>query len=142
MPKRILVIPTLLFLLAGLTLFHFAVLLKIIPANWVWGGRLKESRNLVLLESASILINLFLGFIILIKGGFIRPLFSQKVIHIILWIYMILFLLNAFGNLLAQTAIERSFSILSLVFAILTGIILLKIQSGADTQELNKRVGT
>jgi hypothetical protein len=70
-------------------------------------------------EIISIAINSFFAFVLLQKGNFVNPVFSEKVISIILWIFFVLFLLNTIGNLFATTVFEKSLTIVTLVNAIL-----------------------
>jgi len=75
-------------------------------------------------ESISILIILFLGLVLRMKVGHVPFRFKNKTINIILWIFLILFLLNTIGNIFAKTKFEKSFAVLTLVFAILIWTIL------------------
>jgi DNA integrity scanning protein DisA with diadenylate cyclase activity len=77
-------------------------------------------------ESISILINLFLGYVLLIKGKFVSKLISTKVVNIILWVFLFIFGLNTLGNIFAETLFEKSLSLLTLVFTFLLWNILKK----------------
>ena len=63
-----LTIKVLLWLIAAVSLFHSTILIKIIPYEITWGGKLKNDAEMYLFESISILINLFLTYVLLIKG--------------------------------------------------------------------------
>ena len=106
-------------LLIAVILFHIAVIAKAIPYDIAWGGRLQNDSEMYIFEAISILINLFLGLVILMKGNYIEYQFKSKTIDLILWIFLVLFVLNTFGNLFAKTDFEKSFAILTFVFAIL-----------------------
>jgi hypothetical protein len=99
--------------------FHLLILLKIIPYEITWGGKLKNDNEMYVFEIISIAINSFFAFVLLQKGNFVNPVFSEKVISIILWIFFVLFLLNTIGNLFATTVFEKSLTIVTLVNAIL-----------------------
>lgn len=114
-----LTIKILLWLIAAVTLFHLTILIKIIPYEISWGGKLKNDAEMYLFESISILINLFLGYVLLIKGEFVSKLISTKVVNIILWVFLFIFGLNTLGNILAETLFEKSLSLLTLVFTFL-----------------------
>lgn len=114
-----LTIKILLWLIAAVTLFHLTILIKIIPYEISWGGKLKNDAEMYLFESISILINLFLGYVLLIKGEFVSKLISTKVVNIILWVFLLIFGLNTLGNILAETLFEKSLSLLTLVFTFL-----------------------
>lgn len=114
----------LLSILISFTVFHIGVLLKVVPAKIVWGGRLVSESEIYLFESVSIVVLLYLIFILLMKASVIRPIFSPKVISISLWAFLILFILNTIGNLLSKTITEQSFALLTLVIALLLWAIL------------------
>ena len=52
-------------------------------------------------------------------------LINGKTIRVILWGFLILFLLNTLGNLFAKSIFEKSLAVLTLIFAILLGMILI-----------------
>lgn len=99
------------------TVFHLVVLLKIIPFQIVWGGRLQTVQDMYVFELGSILINAFFIFVLLQKGMFIKSIFSNKAVSIILWIFFAVFLLNTIGNLLAKSTFEKLFTIVTLINA-------------------------
>ena len=121
-----LTIKILLWLIAAVTLFHLTILIKIIPYEITWGGKLKNDAEMYLFESISILTNLFLGYVLLIKGKFVSKLISTKVVNIILWVFLFIFGLNTLGNIFAETLFEKSLSLLTLVFTFLLWNILKK----------------
>ena len=106
-------IKILLAIVIAITLFHLAIITKIIPYEFAWGGRLQSDADMYRFETNALLINLLFGVILLMKGGYIKPLFKQKIIDRILWVYLILFILNTIGNLLAQTNFEKGFAVLT-----------------------------
>lgn len=113
-------------LLIAVILFHIAVVAKAIPYDIAWGGRLQNDSEMYIFETISILINLFLGLVLLMKGNYIKFRFSEKTIDIILWIFLALFVLNTVGNLFAKTNFEKFFAVLTFIFAILIWVILKK----------------
>jgi hypothetical protein len=119
-------IKTMLFLLVAVVLFHLSIVLKIVPYEITWGGRLKNDSEMYVFESISILINLLLITILLIKGKYLRELVSMKIVDIALWIFFVLFGLNTIGNIFAETNFEKYFTILTLGFSVLIWIILRK----------------
>ena len=121
-----LTIKILLWLIAAVTLFHLAILIKIIPYEITWGGKLKNDAEMYLFESISILINLFLGYVLLIKGEYVSKLILSKAVNIILWVFLFIFGLNTIGNIFAETLFEKSFSLLTLIFTYLIWTILKK----------------
>jgi hypothetical protein len=104
-------------------LFHILILLKIIPYEITWGGKLKTDQEMYLFETFSILVNLFFIFVLLQKGVFIKPFLGKKTVSIILWIFLAIFVLNTIGNLFAKTTFEKGITILTLINAILLWVI-------------------
>ena len=121
-----LAIKLMLWLIGAVTLFHLTILIKIIPYEITWGGKLKNDAEMYLFESISILINLFLGYVLLIKGAYVSKLIPTKVVNIILWIFLFIFGLNTLGNIFAETIFEKSLSLLTLVFTFLLWNVLKK----------------
>ena len=121
-----LTIKVLVWLIAAVSLFHLTILIKIIPYEITWGGKLKNDAEMYLFESISILINLFLTYVLLIKGEYVSKLISTEVVNIILWVFLFIFGLNTLGNILAETLFEKSLSLLTLVFTFLLWNILKK----------------
>ena len=117
--KYTLSINILLGLLIAVILFHVCVIAKIIPYDIAWGGRLQNDSEMYIFETISILVNLFLGLVLLMKGNYIKFRFKRKIIDIILWIFLVLFALNTVGNVFAKTNFEKSFAVLTFIFAIL-----------------------
>lgn len=103
---------------------HLLILFKIVPFEIAWGGRLQNDEQMYIFETISIVINLILCFILLIKGRYIHFRVKEKVLNSVLWIFLILFILNTVGNLFAQTAFEKLFSIVTLIFAYFIWLIL------------------
>ena len=128
-----LAIKTMLRLLVAVLLFHLSIMLKIIPYEITWGGRLSNDTEMYIFESISILINLFLFFILLIKGNYLTTLIPMKIVNIILWAFLFLFGLNTIGNIFAKTNFEKFFSLLTLVFTILVWIMLKKDKTENNT---------
>ena len=109
-------------LLSIVIVFHFLIIVKIIPFNIAWGGRLKSDQEMYVFEGISIVINLFLIWVLSLKLKNVKG----KLINIMLWIFLGIFTLNTIGNLFAQTNFEKFFSILTFVFALLILRILIK----------------
>ncbi len=112
-------------LLCFVLLFHFSILTQLIPYNVVWGGKLTSEKQMVGFETISIFVNLVILLIVCFKGQHIRNSISEKVINAILWVFFIIFSLNTFGNLFAESLIERIvFTPLTLLLAICFWLIL------------------
>ena len=124
-----------LYLLVAVILFHFSILLKLVPFEITWGGRLKNESEMYVFETISIAINLFLGLLLLIKGGFMKKIIPLKIVTVILWFFLFLFGLNTVGNLMAETNFEKFFSLLTLAFSLLIWVILTK---GKESEQTTK----
>jgi len=116
-------------------LFHISVIARLVPYDIAWGGRLQNDTEMYVFESISILILLFWGLVLLMKGAYVKYQFKDKMVNTILWFFLALFLLNTVGNIFAKTNFEKFFSLLTLVFAILIWTILKanKVQDGTSS---------
>lgn len=114
-----LVIKIMLGLITLVTLFHLAILIKIMPYEITWGGRLKNDSEMYVFETISILLNIFLGLVLLIKGERLPAFIPMKAVNIILWAFLILFGLNTIGNVFAKTLFEKILAIVTLSFSYL-----------------------
>jgi hypothetical protein len=124
-----------LWLIILVIIFHLSIILKIIPYEITWGGRLKSDSEMYVFETISIVINLFLIWILLIKGNYIKQVIPIRVVNLILWIFLVIFGFNTIGNVFAKTNFEKSFAVITLISSVLIWIILKKnkeIQSGTN----------
>jgi len=119
-------IKIMLYVLVAVILFHLSIVLKIVPYEITWGGRLKNDSEMYAFETISIVINLFLFLILLIKGKYLKEYIPIKIVNITLWVFFLLFVLNTVGNIFAKTNFEKYFTLLTFAFAILIWIILRK----------------
>jgi len=111
-------------LLLMVIFFHVLIMIQVIPYEIAWGGRLQNTEQMYMFEALSILLNLFLLFILLMKGRYIKFWLREKTLNIVLVIFLILFILNTVGNLFAQTNFEKLFALLTLIFAFLLWMVL------------------
>lgn len=111
-------------LLFAVILFHLCIITKIVPYDIAWGGRLTNDTEMYVFETISILINAFLSRVLLMKDNFVTYKFPNRVVHVILWIFFALFILNTIGNIFAKTLFEKQFAFLTGFFSILLLIIL------------------
>jgi hypothetical protein len=93
--------------------------MKIIPYNIAWGGRLTNDSAMYKFESISILMILFLSWVLLMKGELVQFKFHYKKVNRFLWIFFALFILNTVGNIFAKTNFEKLFALLTGLSAIL-----------------------
>lgn len=106
-------------LLTLVTVFHLSIMVKLIPYNIAWGGRLTNDTEMYTFESISIFINLFLILVLLIKGNYLKLKWNGKIINVILWVFFVIFILNTLGNIVAKTNFEKVFAALTFISAIL-----------------------
>lgn len=108
-------------------IFHLLIITQAIPYTIVWAGKLKSLEEMYTFEAVSLAVNSFLIIILLIKDKNIKNHISNKVIDGILWLFIVLFLINTAGNLMAKTLFEiLVFTPLTLLSAILIFIIVKK----------------
>jgi hypothetical protein len=110
-------------ILSAVSVFHFCIIFKVIPYDITWGGKLKNDAEMYVFEAISILINFFLIWILLMQGNYTRFKFSNKIIKIILSIFIGIFGLNTIGNLFAKTNFEKIFTVITFILALLLWII-------------------
>ena len=113
-----------LYLVKVFILLHLCILTGLLTPDIIWGGNLKNDSAMYTAEALSITINLFLGLILLIKGKYISGFIPMKAVNVFLWCFLVFFCLNTIGNLLAETLIEKSLSIITLFFTYLIFTIL------------------
>lgn len=113
-----------LFILTATVIFHVLIVVKVIPYNIAWGGRLQSDQDMYAFETVSILVNVFLALVLCIKANYLKLNLPNKLINVILWCFLILFLLNTIGNIIAVTAFEKSFALVTLALAYLLWVIL------------------
>ena len=107
-------------------LFHICIMVKVIPYKIAWGGRLTNDNEMYVFETISILINVFLSFILAMKANLLKFKLSEKVLNTILWIFFGLFVVNTIGNIFAKTNFEKFFAFLTGLSAILIWRILFR----------------
>ena len=95
-----------LILLALVLCYHLLILFELIPYEIAWGGRLQNRSEMYVFETISIVINLFIFTIVLIKGIHKQTIIPAKVVTILLWIFTAIFTLNTIGNLFSINSIE------------------------------------
>ena len=111
-------------LLFAVILFHLCIITKIVPYDIAWGGRLTNDTEMYVFEIISILINVLLSWMLIMKGNFVTYKFPNQKVNVILWIFFALFILNTIGNIFAKTLFEKQFAFLTGFFSLLLLIIL------------------
>ena len=93
-------------LLALVMIYHLLILIGVIPFDVAWGGRLETKADMQVFETVSILVNVFILFVVLMKGSIIKTRIPARVINIFLWIFTAIFALNTIGNLFSLSKTE------------------------------------
>ncbi len=110
----------LLALLLVVIIFHLLVLTGIIPYTIVWGGRLDDAGQMRVFEIVSITVNVLIISVVAIRAGYWRVPVRMGVVRGVLWVFVALFALNTFGNLLAESMWEKViFTPLTFILALL-----------------------
>src|SRR5574339_351824 len=105
----------LLFSLGLLLIFHVLVLLRVVPADIIWGGQIKGvPKNLVTLETVALLVTALFILIVAAKTGYLRTGKWSGVVNVGLWLIFAYLLLNTLGNLASGISVEK------LIFAPIT----------------------
>ena len=108
-------------------IFHLCVLFEIISYKIVWAGKLNSKEEMYVFEAFSILINFFLIIVLYIKFQNIKKSETNRIINIIIWLFVFLFALNTLGNLFAENLIEQILgTLLTFISATLCWIIVKK----------------
>ena len=115
---------TLLGLFSVVIIFHLSVITQIIPYKIVWAGKLNSAKEMYAFEITSITINLFFVVILLIIAHYIKHTIHERLLNLILWMFLVLFVFNTIGNLMAETAFERFvFTPMTLLAAVLIWVV-------------------
>ena len=79
-------------LLTLVVIFHFAIIIRLIPYQIVWAGKLKSVDEMYAFEAASIAINIFIIALLFLKAKHIKRNTSNKRSDALLWLFVILLL--------------------------------------------------
>ena len=91
-----------------LAVFHILVLLRVLPADIVWGGAIQNStENLFPLEMISLVVTLLFALIIAAKAGFIKAFRFQTAVNVGAWIVFAILLLSMIANFASGVAFEN-----------------------------------
>lgn len=94
-------------ILTMVLLFHLLVFTQVIPYELVWAGKISSTEEMYVFETVSILINILLVYTLFVKSKNIKENKTNKLVNIIIWIFVVLFALNTLGNLFAENRIEQ-----------------------------------
>lgn len=110
----------LLILLILLATFHLLVLVRVVPHDIIWSGKIRNSKQLVRLELISLLVLAVAIGLVLLNLGWIGLNVHPLIVTIGNWALFGFFVLNTLGNLTAKTKVEKyGFGLLTLMMAVL-----------------------
>lgn len=98
---------SLLALLSAIMLFHVLVIINVIPYEIIWGGRIRNRRELINLELISIIVNAIMIFVVLIRTGMVGFSIRRRWMRLLFWMMFAFFLLNTLGNLVSLNQVEK-----------------------------------
>jgi RsiW-degrading membrane proteinase PrsW (M82 family) len=114
-------------ILGALLILHTLIITEQIPYEKVWAGKLRSVEEMRLFETFSILLNVFILAILILKYNFLQRRKNNRVIDMLIWVFVWLFILNTMGNLFAKSMIELVLgTLVTLASAILCFIIVRK----------------
>jgi hypothetical protein len=109
----------LLFILTLVILFHLLVITGVVPFQIVWGGRLKDTSQMLVFETLSILLNVLMLLVVAIQAGLVKVSLNRLTLKIAFWLMGLLFFINTIGNLVSLNALEQVvFTPLTLLLAL------------------------
>jgi hypothetical protein len=94
------------FLLGSVLIFHFLVFTEQLPYDKVWAGKLNSVEEMKTFETFSILINIFMIWVLFMKYRLLDSGKRNKAIDILIWIFVVFFGLNTIGNLFSKSIME------------------------------------
>lgn len=90
-----------------LVIFHVLVLLRVVPAEIVWGGRIQGVPSiLVTLETIALLVTLLFFVIIAAKTGYVQAGRLSGAVNLGVWLVFAYLILNTLGNLASGISFE------------------------------------
>jgi len=107
-------------------IFHFLVFWEQIPYDKVWAGRLNSVEEMKTFETFSILVNVFIMTILVVKHKLLKREKGNKIIDVLIWVFAVFFGLNTIGNLFAQNIIELILGTLLTVISTILCVIIVK----------------
>ena len=97
------------FILGIVLIFHFLILTNQIPYEKVWAGKLNSIEEMKSFETISIILNIFMLTILIVKYKQLKRKIKNKAVDILIWGFAVFFALNTLGNLFAKSTTELIF---------------------------------
>lgn len=116
-------------ILGLLLVFHTLIFTQVIPYNIVWAGKLNSIEEMKRFETISILINILILTVLIIKYRLLEKVKVNQIIDLLIWGFVILFTLNTVGNLFAKNMLELILgTFLTMISAMLCFVIVRKVK--------------
>ena len=100
---------TMIVLLVTLLVFHVLILTETIPYTIVWAGKIGSLQEMRRSEVISIFINSFMILVFLLHANYVHNKIPIRILNVIVWLFVVLFVLNTVGNLFAKSKFELFF---------------------------------
>ena len=114
------------FLLGSVLIFHVFIITEIIPFDKVLAGKLKSVEEMRQFETFSILLNLVMFTVFVIKYRLLLQEKRNRLIDVIIWGFAGLFALNTLGNLFSESIVELILGTLLTLFSAALCVIIAK----------------
>ena len=93
------------------------VIISLIPSDMVWGGRVINHNQILLLEFVSLAVNILMIWFVAMRVEYVRAVVSSRLLYVVLIIFMVMMFMNTVGNIMAETIFERIMSVVTFVSA-------------------------
>lgn len=113
-------------LLGAVLIYHFLIFFEFIPYDKVWAGRLNSVEEMKTFETFSILVNVFMITVLIIKYQNLLNNKPNRIIDILIWVFALFFSLNTFGNLFSENILELIFGTLFTLIAAILCVFIVK----------------
>jgi hypothetical protein len=122
-----------------LILFHLGIVVGImlfdyVPADFVWGGRIQSKEQFISFEGISLVVQATCLFLTLIRAEYLRLERLTNIAHGGMWVLFGIFALNTVGNILAKTAFEKAFTVVTIILALCS--LRLALENNVDAEIL------
>lgn len=113
-------------LLGAVLIYHFLIFFEFIPYDKVWAGRLNSVEEMKTFETFSIMVNVFMITVLIIKYQNLLNNKPNRIIDILIWVFALFFSLNTFGNLFSENILELIFGTLFTLIAAILCVFIVK----------------
>ena len=113
-------------LLGAVLIYHFLIFFEFIPYDKVWAGRLNSVEEMKTFETFSIMENVFMITVLIIKYQNLLNNKPNRIIDILIWVFALFFSLNTFGNLFSENILELIFGTLFTLIAAILCVFIVK----------------